>query len=280
MMPRIRACLLIIATLPLVAAAAGADPEELVRQGNAAFLAGDHDKAIALFDQAEERITNPGLVAFNKGAALYRLGRFAQAEAHYRRCLEDASGPRRARMLFDLGNCLIKQSEGNQADLLDQASKCYRMALAGELDDEVRRDAQHNFELARLLWVKAKAQRKPENPGPDNPKDPPKTPDNKKAPEEIKAGGKDKGAAKSADIMQKIEQTKDPKGNKERPIQTNELPPPGKGHLQPVPDREEHVPLPPEDALRHLQRAAELIQRERREHQRRSTPIPYNLMDW
>ena len=77
--------------------------EELVRQGDAAFERGDYSAAVDLYTRAEDAITDPGLVAFNKGAALYRLALaaddeasrrqwFREAELHYRRCLEDAVG--------------------------------------------------------------------------------------------------------------------------------------------------------------------------------------------
>lgn len=67
-----------------------------MRLGNAAFGQKDYDAAVNFFEAAEARTADPGLVAFNKAAALYRLGRYAEAERHYRMCLEDAEGPRKA----------------------------------------------------------------------------------------------------------------------------------------------------------------------------------------
>ena len=40
------------------------------------------------YEAAEVRITDPGLTSFNKAAALYRLGRYGEAERHYRTALE------------------------------------------------------------------------------------------------------------------------------------------------------------------------------------------------
>lgn len=265
----------------LLGAAAGADPFELVRQGNAAFANNDFTKALELYEEAEGRITDPGLVAFNKGAALYRLGRFRDAELHYRRSLEDADGTRRARMLYDLGNCLLHQSAGSDAKLLEQALECYRMALASA-DSSVAADLRHNLELAKLLWVKARANKpKSENPSSSDTKEdpPPKTKD-AKTPNEVNVGGKEPDKKERPQPGQKTDV--DPGKIKGKPIQTDQAPPPGSnGSLQPVPDREELVPLPPEDTLRHLQRAVDLIQRERREHLKRSSPLPpRGVMDW
>ena len=92
---------------------------------------------------AEEWTTDPGLVAFNKAAALYRLGRFREAELHYRRCREDAVGARRAKLLYDLANCLVQRAGEHDAEALAEAihlydecrldpnaSRCFRTSLA------------------------------------------------------------------------------------------------------------------------------------------------------
>src|SRR5206468_3004640 len=64
-----------------------------IRQGNAAFARDDLDKALAFYEKAEDATADPGLVAFNKAAVLYRLKRYREAELHYRRCLDDDSIP-------------------------------------------------------------------------------------------------------------------------------------------------------------------------------------------
>src|SRR5262245_43565913 len=87
--------------LTLVSAAPGPDVEDLVRQGNEAFAQKDYAAAVKFYEQAEERTPDPGLVAFNKAAALFRLERYREAELSYQRCLEDGEAPetRRARAL-------------------------------------------------------------------------------------------------------------------------------------------------------------------------------------
>ena len=58
----------------IVAAAPKESIDDLIRRGNAAFEAKDYLGAVRLYEQAEVHATDPGLVAFNKAAALYRLG--------------------------------------------------------------------------------------------------------------------------------------------------------------------------------------------------------------
>src|SRR5262245_39430200 len=107
--------------LALVSATPAGDPLQLVRQGNAAFERGDYPAALRFYEQAEPLITDPGLVASNKAAALYRLERYRDAELHYRYCLSDTTGQRRAEVLYDLANCLVQQEQGRSAKLLSDA---------------------------------------------------------------------------------------------------------------------------------------------------------------
>src|SRR5262249_53165635 len=82
-------------SLLLLAAASprAADPDELSRRANAAFLRGDTEEADRLYAAAEERTGDPGLVAFNRAAVLFQKEDFRDAEVHYARVLEDAACP-------------------------------------------------------------------------------------------------------------------------------------------------------------------------------------------
>src|SRR5205085_1089292 len=90
--------------LLLVGAAPEDDLEELIRKGNAAYARGERtsnadaarkefEAALQFYQKAEERTADPGRVAFNKAAALYRLGQYREAERCYRCCLEDGAAP-------------------------------------------------------------------------------------------------------------------------------------------------------------------------------------------
>src|SRR5205085_3914789 len=135
---------LLAAGLRLAAADRSAAPDELTRRGNAA-LGDDPAAALGWYNRAEERTTDPGLVAFNEAVALYRLGRYREAELHFRRCREDATGERLARLLAGLGNCLVRRSRGSDANLLDQAIGSYEACLAqADLDPSLADDVRHN----------------------------------------------------------------------------------------------------------------------------------------
>src|SRR5262249_1686894 len=109
---------MVIAVLALLGAGPAADPEGLVRQGNAAFARRDSAAALDRYTRAEDRIVDPGLVAFNKATAFFRVGAateeparraglYREAELHYRRALEDAAGQRQLGALYGLGTSLV-----------------------------------------------------------------------------------------------------------------------------------------------------------------------------
>lgn len=110
------------------------EPEDWVREGNAAFARGDYRAALAFYEQAEGRTSDPGRVAFNKAAAFYQLEEFAAAADEYRRCLEDATGVRRVQALYGLGNAFAQLGRGRSDEsaisLLEQAIQSYQACLA------------------------------------------------------------------------------------------------------------------------------------------------------
>ena len=249
----------------LVSAGPAPPTEDLVREANAAFERGDLDAAETLFAQAEERTPDPGLVAFNTGAALFRRGDFRKAELCFRRALGDAEIPadRRGRALYNLGNCLVRQAGDTDLRLLQAAIDCYEMALRESPEEGVRADAGHNLEVAKLLWAKARARRPPTERDPDwdeprPPKAPP--PDPTKEPEDSGTDGSADGP-KKADAAAKRDFGKGPDlgptaKEQERPI-------PGQGTLPVLPDTDEVISRTPEDARALLKRAGERLQRER-----------------
>ena len=282
MLDRTSIALFGLLTLSLLGAAPEPDSEELVRQGNAAFEREDYDAAVTAYTKAEERITDPGLVAFNKGAALFRLERYAEAAAHYRRSLEDATGAARARMLYNLGNSLLQESRGSNVGRLKQAIDSFGLCLRQEgLEPNIGDNARHNLELAKLLWVRAKQARpnRENGNGPDDPPDQPKS--EPKPPDDPKTNPGEVGPNPTGDPMTTGQPTTDPRDPGTNPMPTPGPPPPGSGNLPPVPDNEELTRMLPEDAAAHLQRAAERVLRERRDHRLRMAPAASRLLpEW
>lgn len=277
-----------VASLVLLAAAAAPGPLELVRRGNAAFDRADYAAAVDLYTAAEDRVADPGLVAFNEAAALYRLAGqpenagkrlalYREAELHYRRCLEDAAGTRRAEALYGLGNSLLQQGAGRDPEPLQAAVRAYEECLAVDgLSPQLAADARHNLELAKLLRQQAKAAKKDRHEDdPDENHNPLKPPP-----------GRDDATQPGSE--EQMSGTPSPSGEKVRaqpqpgqePIKTDEQSP-GAGNLPPVPDKDELVPMPPEDATAHLERAATQVLRERHDHQHMTARAPSTgVKDW
>jgi tetratricopeptide (TPR) repeat protein len=262
------------------------DWESLLRQGDAAYARGDYTAAAALYEQAGDRSTDPGLVTFDLAAAQYRMAlasdadrpRLArEAEQSYRCCIEPDS-PRRARALYGLGNALLLRADGRDADALKAAVESYQQCLAEtNLDEALADDARQNLERARLLLLQIppSAHTKDESSGDVPPKPQPSPRDT--------PGAQKNPTHDSSTGMGKPDKSGDPakpeKGTK--PRDTDEPPPPGSGHLPPVPDGADLPPLTAEDAARHLELASQRIEEDYKAHRRSKAPAPAaNVRDW
>lgn len=265
-----------ILTLTLLAlgAASPRDVEELLRRGEAAFARREFAAALACYERAEELAPDPGLVAFNKAAVLYRLGRFREAEQCYRRCLDDAAvpGPRRARALYDLGTSLVHVADGKDAQALELAVRCLRQCRRAA-DPELAAQAAYNLELARLLWARAKASPNDAAPPPKDGAEPQQGKSDDRQPGEPSEG--EKGSPMSKGQPLSPDAAKDQK----KAVATQEQIA-GKGNLRPLPDDEELQPLDPRDMAAHLERVARRVAREQRD-QRLVLPRTFpGVKDW
>ena len=99
----------------LPAAEPASDALDVLRQGNEAFERNDYELSLSFYRRAEGKISDPGWLAFNEGAALYKMGRYREAEIHYWLSRQDAAGPRLARILYDLGNTVFRQAGSKDA---------------------------------------------------------------------------------------------------------------------------------------------------------------------
>ena len=259
----------------LVSAAPLPDSDPLVRQGNAAFADGDFEAALRLFEQAERGADDPGLVAFNKGAVLFRLQRFAESAACFRQTLDDDQAPadRRARAQYDLGTALVKQSDGKSALLLRRAVSAFRACLGmPDLDADLRANVRHNLELAQLLWLKARADNpdQPDGLGEEHPQDRPPNADGSRPDKDGKPDG-GKGKPEQG-----------PEGGAEGPgaAQAGDKKRVKAGPLLVLPDSDQVVPLPPAEADAHLDQIINRIIQERRSHWQRLAAPSVDTRDW
>jgi tetratricopeptide (TPR) repeat protein len=264
----------------LVSAAPMAAPDDLVRQGNAAYARSDYATAVQLYGAAEERSLDPGLVAVDEAAALYELGRYAEAARHYRLSLQDATGSRRTHGLFGLANSLVQKARDKDAVALREAIHSYQECLVhDDLAPDLAEDVRHNLEVAKLLYKRARAaagDSDPDRPDEANtqvpPTDPPGT-------QEFGPGDRDRNAGSPGG--QQAQRVKAPETGTQA-MASDQPPAPGAGHsLPPVPDQDELAPMSPEDAAAHVRQATDRILRERRQYQSHSLPAtPPDVKNW
>jgi Ca-activated chloride channel homolog len=273
---RVPVTLLVLLAILGVSAADPPEVESLIVRGNEAFALQQYDVALRLYEQAEARTLDPGLVSFNKAAAFSRLEKYKEAIECYRRCLEDdgASSARRARANFDLGNAFLREG-GNHAPLLAQAVQAYRACLQErDLTADLRADARHNLELAQLLWLKARNDQKTPDNG-DSDKNPPQT-----APlAKDTLDNKDPGAADAA--YQPVDSANGAQAKKSPEINAG---PESKnlrsGSIVVLPDEEPIMPLAPSDALATLESHAQRIAEQRRRQRNPAGSGVLTTKDW
>jgi hypothetical protein len=272
---------ILIALFPFIilflsGASASSNAEDLLYAGNVAFAREDYETALALYRQAEGRVSDPGLLSFNEGAALYRLGRYRDAEIHYWLSRQDAAGARLARVLYDLGNAVFQQAEKRDAPLLQRAIGFYEECLRqAEADAELLESARHNLAFAQALLKQAKA-RKDNRPDESNPGRNPQG-DSKPDAQPSLAGAQSGMEENAGPGSHEAEGS----GNANQADAKNPRYQGGIGNLPPVPDRDQLVPLTAHDASAYLEKAAERILKERRTFYGKSVHRPsQNIKDW
>jgi tetratricopeptide (TPR) repeat protein len=139
-MRRVSTVLALLAGLASPAWAIGpfeANPPEVDR-GLKAYDEGKYEEALKAFEAAQRAAPNHPALQYNRGNALYRLGRFDEAREAYRRAAETAGTSLKERDLYNMGNALAELGD-NPA-----AINAYRRALVLEPRDEA---ARHNLEV-------------------------------------------------------------------------------------------------------------------------------------
>jgi tetratricopeptide (TPR) repeat protein len=262
--------LLMILGLCSVSASTGDDAARCAAQGNTAFEQGDYAAAVRCYSAAEQRTTDPGLVAFNKAAALYRLGQYRDAELHYLRCVETAPTDRRCRALYNAANAVVLQTGASDPSRLKLAIGYYQDALHPVTDAQLEESILQNLALARALLKQAMTAKNPSKR--DNNSD------------HHRGAGENGGLSDSSQVVdpdstgRSAAKKDDGPGGTKTSKRTLS---PGAGNLPVIPDRPEAAPLPSEDAARYLEEVAERVRRDRFEHRKRHrVPASPNVRDW
>jgi Ca-activated chloride channel family protein len=265
---RAMAAVVLLCAAVSVSASPAERADQYVARGNAAYAAGDFTSALDWYARAEERTRDPGMVAFNKAAAFYRLGRFGEAEAHYRRCLESAAPQRRVQALFNLGNCIARQAADEDVSQWESAVAAYDECLAAGPADPLATDALHNQAVAQAFLDRARAARSKSQADSGRPGDRPARPN---------AEGDDTDSAGSEVARERPDQAADASG---KPRDSAVLHP-GKGNLLSPPDPEGGTPLNAEHTKALIERVAERVRRERDAEHRAKRPMAgRQFLDW
>lgn len=129
---------------------------ELVKDGNKLLADGKYGDALDAYDQAAEKLPDSAAVAYDRGIALYRLGRFGDAEPAFQDALKSAQTELEAKAKYNLGRCAheaaLAQKDNLEAAINDvsRAIRFYQDALQTNPNDQ---DAQKNKALAERLRV-------------------------------------------------------------------------------------------------------------------------------
>ena len=252
--------------------------DDMIRAGNEAYLRGDTTMADQLYRQAEQRTADPGLVAFNRAGLFFQAGNYREAELFYVRVLDDQAAPskRRARAWYNRGVCLIHRGGVSEyRSAIESFERC--LAIVTKSDDSLVTDAQHNLELAKLLWNQSRANDKEVPPPNTPPKDsPPESPPKPKAgdneptePGDNPDAAKTKTKPDTQPVKAKPGQTPTPTGQKAV----------GKGNMAVLLDSVEKMDLSQEDARDYLRRIAERLEKDRRNSAAPGPERP-NVLDW
>jgi tetratricopeptide (TPR) repeat protein len=110
----------------------------LVEEGREAFQDGKYEDALKAFDEAKKALPSSAAVDYNRGNALYKLGRLEEAKEAYLRAQSTDKGELRQKDFYNLGNTYAQMGDRTEA------IRAYRKALTLDPKDP---DARHNLEV-------------------------------------------------------------------------------------------------------------------------------------
>ncbi len=245
-------------------------PDDLIRRANDVFRAGDKDTADRLYTAAEERTTDPGLVAFNRGAVQFDRKQYRDAELSYARVLKDAACPseRAAKAWYNRGTCLLHR--GGSIEVYRVAIACFEHTLDNPAADEQLKDrAADNLELAKLLWneERKKERNKKKTPNTDVPPEesnqPKPQPENRAGGNETKPGDETNPAKKDETTPKKGgAQPKQVPKDTTNPTETEKPTVGNNANLEVLKDDDKVQSLSERDARTNLAETAKRIKRE------------------
>jgi Ca-activated chloride channel family protein len=136
---RVRAALLVLALPLLVGFDLVQSPNRAVEDGNARLKAGKAEEALGHYDKALKSLAAEPGAHFDRGAALFALGRFEESAQEFLRATEARTAPLKEAAFYNLGNGYFKLEK------YGEAIAAYRRALNLDPSDA---KAKWNLELA------------------------------------------------------------------------------------------------------------------------------------
>lgn len=173
---------LAVASLNIPGIAMADDPQksvaEWVRDGNRLLEAGQFDKALEAYDRAQALHPESAKVAYNRGIALYKLGRFDEAETALQNALTPDARTLEADVKYNLGRTAQGAAMASKGDLqaaLDQTKRAvgfYKDALQLRPNDaDTRKNlgiAENQKQFLEKLIELAKQQQEQSQQNPDD----------------------------------------------------------------------------------------------------------------
>jgi tetratricopeptide (TPR) repeat protein len=167
-------------------------PSRLTAEGRQQYKEGNAPKALEAFHQAAAARPGDPRAQFNLGGALYKSGKYDEAQAHFQPLAADPRSPLAAAARYNLGNTLFQKQD------YPGAIRAYRDALRVAPGDP---DTRHNLELAlRALQQQQQQKQQPQ-----------------KQPEDKDRQGQEKENQPSDQQKQKDQQKQDQKPEGQKP---------------------------------------------------------------
>jgi Ca-activated chloride channel family protein len=245
------------------------------RLGDQASVEGRHSDAVHFYRQALLGTSDPSRIAYKLGVAHFYTAEYRAAAEWFRATAAVSQGEQRALAFYNLGTCQLHRFEDKEVTLLDEAIDHFENCLLLTQNDALRRDAQQNLELAKLLRLRVQNERST----------PPNSAGTVRRAGSSQFDRDDRPASELRKGMSRRTGEKTPtEATTESgiPADSSADPPlfPGATRFIPLTPSELISPLSPAEAKAEVRRASERIARERA-NLARSRPVePQNYPDW
>lgn len=168
----------IVSALVLMPADARAEDRGALRtaaghneEGNRLLVEGRFDEALGKYDAARAALPNSAELAYNRGLALYHLGRYAEAQSAFQDALKPGNLELEAKAKYNLGRCahaagMEKAKPETLAEAVDDLGRAigfYNDALQlspKDADAAGNRDAADRLRRYLELWMEEQKQEK------------------------------------------------------------------------------------------------------------------------